>query len=180
MRRNTMRTKICYLITCHHEHREDIDDDEVLEEHAHDHHHEEEHHHSHHDATERTYNVNVNMKSGEYLQYVAKYGHHFSKELSEYAVSKISAPFPKIKYDKVEEILAQSDEALVDGNTMGDLYFEANRMKARHSSNTIKSDVHVVTLAIERINDTTDEEVFCEWCSNMKKRGEKIPWHDFI
>lgn len=173
-----MGTKICYLIKCGHEH-DDVDGVEAMEEREHEHHHEKETS-THHNATERTYNVNVNMKSSEYLQYVAKYGHHFSKELAEYAVSKISTPVARLKYEKVEEILTQSDETLVDGNTTADLYFEANKIKARHSSNTIKSDVHAVTLAIERINDTTDEEVFCEWCNNMKKRGEKIPWHDFI
>lgn len=164
-----MNTKICYLISCSREEADELDVGRKVAEEV-----------GKTRTADATYNVNINMKSEDFMKYTAHYGHHFNKKLAEYAVSKIPVPSTRIKYEKVEEILAQAAETLNKENTTADLYFEANRMKARHSANTIKSDVHLITLAVERLNDTTDEEVFCEWYNNMKRRGEKIPWKDFI
>lgn len=166
-----MRTKICYVVKCH----EDEESEERYEERR-------ESDVKEHEQKRETkeINVNINMKNTDYLQYIAKHGHHFSKELAEYAVSKLDNSNGKLKYDKVEEILTQSDEALTEGNTIADLYYLTNKIKSRHSTATIKSDVHVVMLAIECLNDPSDEEVFCDWCDNMKRRNEKIHWDKFL
>lgn len=142
------------------------------------HHHEEAHTHSeemHHEHKEHN-----NIKNGDYLQYIAKHGHHFCKELAKLAVSKLNDTNGRLKYEKVEEILSQSGESLTDGNTIADLYYMTNKIKSRHSTATIKSDSHVVMLAIEYLNDPSDEEVFCDWVDNMKRRNEKIDWNDFL
>lgn len=119
------------------------------------------------------------IKNSDYFKYISKHGHHFSKELSKYAIEKLYGN-EKLSYEKVEEILRQSDEILSDGDTIADLHFIVNRMKQRHSSHTIKSDSHIVLLSIEILNDPMSDEVFCEWVECMKRRKEEIPWYDFL
>lgn len=167
-----MKTKICYVVKCHDSDEEEERYEEGRESDANG---DEQKHKKHTDV-----NININVKNTDYLQYIAKHGHHFSKELAEYAVSKLDDANGRLKYDKVEEILTQSDEALTEGNTIADLYYLTNKIKSRHSTATIKSDVHVVMLAIECLNDPFDEEVFCDWCDNMKRRNEKIHWDKFL
>lgn len=157
-----MGRKVCYVVKCNEEEHEE---ERVHLEEMH-HEHKEQHHES--------------IKNGEYLQYIAKHGHHFCKELAKLAVSKLNDANGRLKYEKVEEILSQSGESLTDGNTIADLYYMTNKIKSRHSTATIKSDSHVVMLAIEYINDPSDEEVFCDWVDNMKRRNEKIDWNDFL
>lgn len=170
-----MNTKICYVIKGKHHHEEESEERkegvEVIEH---------KHHlsvHMHDSDKERDGHSTV--KNSDYFKYIAKHGHHFSKELSKYAVEKLYGS-EKLSYDKIEEIFKQSNEVLSDGNTIADLHFIVNRMKHRHSSQTIKSDAHIVLLSIESLNDPMSDEVLCEWIECMKRRKEEIPWHNFL
>lgn len=124
----------------------------------------------------------VTLKDEDYYKYIAKYGHHFSKKLSEHLVEELITPTDKIPYDKVEEILKQSDEELDEGHTLADLHYVANAIKARHSNSTVKSDVHVVMLAIEYLNDPnkSEGETFCEWFDSLKRKEKKVSWNKFM
>lgn len=161
-------TKICYLIRQHKENENK-------------HHHSEEnlqYEHKHHHDTEK--DDDATIKNGDYLKYIAKHGHHFCKELAKFAVSKLNNSNGRLKYEKIEEIFSQSGENLTDGNTIADLYYMTNKIKSRHSTATIKSDSHVVMLAVEYLNDPSDEDVFCDWVDNMKRRNENIDWSNFL
>ena len=168
-----METKIFYVMKKddekkrhHHEH----------EGYEHDH---QEYNHEHKEKKEHDHEHEHVVKNSDYFKYIAKHGHHFSKELSKYAVEKLYGS-EKMSYDKIEEIFKQSGEMLSDGDTIADLHFIVNRMKHRHSTQTIKSDAHIVLLSIESLNDPMSDEVFCEWIECMKRRKEEIPWHHFI
>ena len=170
-----MNTKICYVIKGKHHHEEESEERkegvEIVE-------------HKHHLSVhmhdgDKEGNGHSTVKNSDYFKYIAKHGHHFSKELSKYAVEKFYGS-EKLSYDKIEEIFRQSDEVLSDGDTIADLHFVVNRMKHRHSSQTIKSDAHIVLLSIESLNDPMSDEVFCEWVECMKRRKEEIPWHNFL
>lgn len=170
-----MNTKICYVIKGKHHHEEELEERkegvEVVE-------------HKHHLSVhmhdgDKEENSHSTVKNSDYFKYIAKHGHHFSKELSKYAVEKLYGS-EKLSYDKIEEIFRQSDEVLSDGDTIADLHFVVNRMKHRHSSQTIKSDAHIVLLSIESLNDPMSDEVFCEWIECMKRRKEEIPWRNFL
>ena len=167
-----MKTKFVYLVR-------DDEEKEKHHRHAHheEHHHDEEHHEHHHEEEHEHHKEKSgdSIKNADYFKYIAKHGHHFSKELSKYAVEKLYGS-EKMSYDKIEEIFRQSDEMLSDGDTIADLHFVVNRMKHRHSSTTIKSDAHIVMLSIESLNDPMSDEVFCEWIECMKRRKEEIPW----
>jgi hypothetical protein len=164
-----MRAKICYLVSTSAEDKEEIDDGivkRVVEEKT----------ETHHKTT------SDNIKDESYYHYISHYGHHFNEKLARYAVEKLNSLNPKICYEKVEEILKQSDEELDDSNTTADLYYVANEMKARHSSNTVKSDAHIVMLAIEYLNDPNklEGEIFCEWLDRLKRKDKKITWNSFV
>ena len=164
-----MKTKIAYLVR----------DDEEKEKHHHANHEEEHYEHHHEEEHKHHQEKSGDLKNSDYFKYIAKHGHHFSKELSKYAVEKLYGS-EKMSYDKIEEIFRQSGEMLSDGDTIADLHFVVNRMKHRHSSATIKSDAHIVMLSIESLNDPMSDEVFCEWIECMKRRKEEIPWSHFI
>lgn len=177
-----MKTKVCYILTAHREHEDG----------------EETRHHvigdvEKHDGdasnkgkTHRHKNgaddERVVLKNEDYYKYIAKHGHHFSKSLSECVVENLNSLNAKIPFCKVEEILKQSDDELDDGNTVADLHYIANTIKARHSTSTVKSDAHVVMLAIEYLNDPnkSEGEVFCEWFDGLKRRNSKVSWDKFI
>jgi hypothetical protein len=130
----------------------------------------------------RTHHNADALKDESYYHYISHYGHHFNEKLARYAVEKLNSLNAKIGYEKVDEILKQSDEELDDSNTVADLYYVANEMKARHSNNTVKSDAHVVMLAIEYLNDPNklEGEVFCEWIDHLKRKDKKITWNSFV
>ena len=167
-----MNTKICYVISHLHE-----SDDGDLEERDVERH--EEHHHEEHKEEKKS---KVILKDADYYQYIAKHGHHFNKELADYAISKLDSVNEKICYKKTEDLLTQADDKLSDGSTVADLYFIANTIKSRHSSSTVKSDAHVVSLALEYINDPNkvEGEIFCEWLDSVKRRNEGVRWAEFI
>lgn len=166
-----METKIFYVMKKDGEKKSSQHEHEGYE-------HEHDHHESHHENKEKKEHEHA-VKNSDYFKYIAKHGHHFSKELSKYAVEKLYGS-EKMSYDKIEEIFKQSGEMLSDGDTIADLHFIVNRMKHRHSTQTIKSDAHIVLLSIESLNDPMSDEVFCEWIECMKRRKEEIPWQHFI
>ena len=170
-----METKIFYVMRKDGEKKRHHHEHEGYE-HEHDHH---EYHHEHKEKKEHDHEHEHVVKNSDYFKYIAKHGHHFSKELSKYAIEKLYGS-EKMSYDKIEEIFKQSGEMLSDGDTIADLHFIVNRMKHRHSTQTIKSDAHIVLLSIESLNDPMSDEVFCEWIECMKRRKEEIPWHHFI
>lgn len=124
----------------------------------------------------------MTLKDEDYYKYISKYGHHFSKKLAEHMVEELITTNEKIPYDKVEEILKQSDEELEEGQCVSDLYYAANMIKARHSHNTIKSDAHVVMLAIEYLNNPNEPEgeLFCDWFDGLKRKNKTISWDKFM
>lgn len=177
-----MGTRVYHIIGTHHdeddEHQRDSSHEENTEKfemHAKTHHRED-------GKSEVHFKGKVTLKDEDYYNYIAKFGHHFSKKLSEHLVSELMTTGNKIPYDKVEEILKQSDEELDEGNTVADLYYVANVIKARHSTTTVKSDAHVVMLAIECLNDPnkSEGEVFCEWFDSLKRKDKKISWNTFM
>ena len=76
-----MNTKICYVIS--HLHESDDGDLEEMDVERH-----EEHHHEGHKEEKKS---KVILKDADYYQYIAKHGHHFNKELADYAISKIDS-----------------------------------------------------------------------------------------
>lgn len=158
-----------------HSPKEEGKNDEKFEVSAHTHHRED-------GKSEVHFQGKVTLKDEDYYKYIEKYGHHFSKKLSEYIVEEFITSGNKIPYDKVEEILKQSDEELDEGHTIADLYYVANMIKARHSNSTIKSDAHVIMLAVEYLNDPnkSEGETFCEWFDGLKRKNKTISWNNFM
>lgn len=160
--------KICFIISHLHESDDgDLEEKEV-----------ERVHHEHHKHEKEK----VILKDADYYQYISKHGHHFNKELADYVIGKIDSVNEKICYKKTEELLKQADDKLSDEDTVADLYFVANVIKSRHSNSTVKSDAHVVSLALEYLNDPNkvEGEVFCEWLDGVKRRNESVRWAEFI
>ena len=172
-----MGTRMYCVIKSHYEPNDEMEQERYRDEEDE---HEHEEHHTH--TKEHHEKEAVNLKDEDYYKYIAKYGHHFNKKLSEYVIENLASVNSKIPYDKVEENLKQSDEELDEGHTIADLHYIANLIKARHSNSTVKSDAHVVMLAIEYLNDPnkTEGEIFCEWFDSMKRKNKKICWKNFM
>ena len=117
-----------------------------------------------------------------FYKYIEKYGHHFNEKLAKAIVDKFVGVEPKITFNKVEEILKQWDDDLDYNNTISDLYVLANEIRATHSTTTVKSDVHAVSLAAENLNSPNKEEgdLFLDWVDILKRRGEKIDWKEYL
>lgn len=115
-------------------------------------------------------------------EYVKKYGHHFNKELALMVVDKFVSVNPKISFEKTEEILKHSDDALPEEVTIGDLYVMTNEIRATHSNSTVKSDVHAVTLAIENLNNPNRDcdDLFDDWVDILTRRKEYIDWEKYV
>lgn len=139
-------------------------------------------HHTEDGKSEVSFEGKMTLKDKDYYKYVEKYGHHFSRKLSEFLVKEFAKPETRISYDKVEEILKQSGEELDEGHTVADLYYVSNMIKNRHSTSTIKSDSHVVMLAVEYLNDPSksEGETFCEWFDGLKRKNKEISWNNFM
>ena len=123
-----------------------------------------------------------NVEDECFYKYIAKYGHHFNEKLAKEIVDKFVGVEPKITFNKVEEILKQWDDDLDYNNTISDLYVLANEIRATHSTTTVKSDVHAVSLAAENLNSPNKEEgdLFLDWVDILKRRGEKIDWKEYL
>lgn len=115
-------------------------------------------------------------------EYIKKYGHHFNKELALMVVDKFVSVNPKISFEKTEEILKHSDDALPEEVTIGDLYVMTNEIRATHSNSTVKSDVHAVTLAIENLNNPNRDcdDLFDDWVDILTRRKEYIDWEKYV
>lgn len=117
-----------------------------------------------------------------YGEYVRQFGHHFNRKFAENVVRAFSSVNPKIGYDKAEEMLKASGEVIPNDCTIADLYVMVNEIKATHSTITVKSDTHAMSLAIECLNSLNhdDSETFCDWVNILHRRGEEIDWKSFM
>lgn len=121
-------------------------------------------------------------KTDEFLeQYIKNNGHHFTKELAEEIVDRFVSVNPKISFDKTEEMLKHSDDSLPEEVTIGDLHVMVNEIRATHSTSTVKSDVHALSLAIENLNNPNkDNDLFDDWMDILMRRKEDIDWKKYI
>ena len=121
-------------------------------------------------------------KTDEFLeQYIKNNGHHFTKELAEEIVDRFVSVNPKISFDKTEEMLKHSDDSLPEEITIGDLHVMVNEIRATHSTSTVKSDVHALSLAIENLNNPNkDNDLFDDWMDILMRRKEKIDWENYV
>nr|DAM87844.1 MAG TPA: hypothetical protein [Caudoviricetes sp.] len=121
-------------------------------------------------------------KTDEFLeQYIKNNGHHFTKELAEEIVDRFVSVNPKISFDKTEEMLKHSDDSLPEEITIGDLHVMVNEIRATHSTSTVKSDVHALSLAIENLNNPNkDNDLFDDWMDILMRRKEKIDWEKYV
>lgn len=138
---------------------------------------------------ERKYKIEVSAvrhkdkeKTDEFLeQYIKNNGHHFTKELAEEIVDRFVSVNPKISFDKTEEMLKHSDDSLPEEVTIGDLHVMVNEIRATHSTSTVKSDVHALSLALENLNNPNkDNDLFDDWMDILMRRKEKIDWEKYV
>lgn len=121
-------------------------------------------------------------ETDEFLeQYIKNNGHHFTKELAEEIVDRFVSVNPKISFDKTEEMLKHSDDSLPEEVTIGDLHVMVNEIRATHSTSTVKSDVHALSLALENLNNPNkDNDLFDDWMDILMRRKEDIDWKKYI
>lgn len=139
-------------------------------------------HHTDDGHSEVHFKGKMTLKDADYYKYVDKYGHHFSDKLSRHLVDEIVSPTDKISYSRMCDLIPQLSEKLDDGNTLNDLYYMANIIKARHTDVSVQSDAHAITLAIEYLNDPekANGESFCDWMDAQARKENKVVWQDFI
>ena len=121
-------------------------------------------------------------KTDEFLEkYINNNGHHFTKELAEEIVERFVSVNPKIPFEKTEEMLKHSDDTLPEEVTIGDLHVMVNEIRATHSTSTVKSDVHALSLALENLNNPNkDNDLFDDWIDILMRRKEKIDWEKYV
>lgn len=115
-------------------------------------------------------------------RYISAHGHHFTKELAEAVVDKFVSVNPKIPFEKTEEMLKHSDDKLPEFVTMGDLHVMVNEIRATHSTLTVRSDVHALSLALEKFNSPNKEsdDLFDDWVDILARRKEDIDWEKYV
>lgn len=114
-------------------------------------------------------------------KYIENHGHHFTKEFAEDVVERFVSVNPKIPFEKTEEMLKHSDDTLPEEVTVGDLHVMVNEIRATHSTSTVKSDVHALSLALENLNNPNkDNDLFDDWMDILMRRKEKIDWEKYV
>lgn len=121
--------------------------------------------------------------------YLSHYGPHFTKELCEFAASKMYrvGPNGKKEYIKpytkaqVDEIL-QAYDVKLEYAQLHDATYVANMCKADYLGSSIVDEAHLAKYIKDTIDDpdAIDGFVFNRWIGDMKWLGVAIPWYDFV
>lgn len=121
--------------------------------------------------------------------YLSHYGPHFTKELCEFAVSKMykEGANGKKEYIKpytkaqVDEIL-QAYDVKLEYAQLHDATYVANMCKADYLGSSIVDEAHLAKYIKDTIDDpdAIDGFVFNRWIGDMKWLGVAIPWYDFV
>lgn len=119
-------------------------------------------------------------------RYVRDNGTHFTKELAEWASSKLNSTdqsFQPITPERLQDMMKQMgvSETEICG-TMGDLLYTVNHLKVRHYGQAVvKNNMQCLQLAVESFDDPNYEcgEVFGCWLLHMDNTHTEIPWDEF-
>lgn len=120
-----------------------------------------------------------------YLEYLKKFKFHFNYSLAEYAVSHLKFKDSSVKpldYNRVIDLLKDTELELSDNATMGDLYYMVNKIRAIYSGDIIKTDLRVLKMALECLEDPNilEGEILLQWLEHMYRVKKDIIWDKFI
>lgn len=118
-------------------------------------------------------------------QYIKKHKFHFNQGLSEYAVSLLNFVDPAAKvisYDKTADLMKGNGIKLPEESTHGDLHYVINKIRAEHTLETVKTDIHALKLAIECLENPNikEGEIFLQWLEHMYRVKKDVLWDKFI
>lgn len=122
-------------------------------------------------------------------EYLSHYGHHFSKRLCEYAVSKMKKeeggklkriePYTK---EQVENLLEKYDVDLKN-NKGYDACYVANMCKADYLGSSVPDEKHVALFIKDYLDDPdlkSDSRALDEYYAKCVREGIPIEWEDYI
>lgn len=122
-------------------------------------------------------------------EYLDKYGPHFNEHTLKFAVShmyyldnegKEVYITPSGEEDLVN--LINSNNIKIDNYHLYDCLYVLNMAKADFLSSSIEDEKHIILYVKDLIDDPDGYEglVFNRWCADLKGKGVKVNWHDFI
>lgn len=124
-----------------------------------------------------------------YREYKKRNGRHFTKELCEWAVSRMTRKDEKgneyrikpMEREEVERILGDYDIRLRH-NQGFDHVFAANMCKADYLGDSVPDMEHLARYVRNVIDDPDgyDGIVFCRWFADMCEKKVEVPWEEFV
>lgn len=124
------------------------------------------------------------------VSYLSNYGWHFNKKACDFAVSKMkkkSSATGKMESidpwnkEQVEEVLKKSSIMLENSN-LYDFVYVANMCRADFYKSSIPDEMHLAMYVKDVIDDpdASDGFIFRRWYSDMRGKGEGIPWEELL
>lgn len=120
-----------------------------------------------------------------YRKYIRLYGHHFTKELCEYATSMMeNEKGPVVGFTKreIEEKLQQQGIVL-EHNKLYDAVYVANMCRADFLGRSIQDDdFHLCQYIKDVIDDPDgyDGQPFARWIADMEATHTPVDWSEFV
>lgn len=121
--------------------------------------------------------------------YMSHNGPHFTKELCEFATSKMYKTLPNGKKEYIKGYTKQDVDTMLENygieleySQLHDCVYVANMCKADYLGSSITDESKVAKYIKDTIDDPDgiDGLVFNRWIGDMKWLGIAIPWDDFI
>lgn len=126
------------------------------------------------------------MRIDKYFRkYYRLYGPHFTKELCDFAVSKMEddkGPITPITKEELENKL-KAQKITLDYNKLYDAVYVANMCKADYLGSAVPNlDYNLCMYVKKTIDDPDgyDGQPFDRWLSDVEGLGIDIDWSDFV
>lgn len=122
-------------------------------------------------------------KDNGYVEYINKYGYHFTKELSDYICDIKNKNNKDIwTSNQIEKSANNLNLEFKHNATVGDLSYLTNTYFLQFHPDFIQDGVQCIKIANKILNDedSYDGMVFCRWISDAIGKNIKINWKDFI
>lgn len=120
----------------------------------------------------------------EMMNYLAYNGPHFTKELCDFAVSKMEDKNGKLEpYSKKDiDTFLHRNNITLKHNQLYDYVYVANMCKADYLYSSIIDENHLALFVKDTIDDPDgyDGIVFNRWFADMSKKGIAIDWAEMI
>ena len=129
--------------------------------------------------------ANALMSARGYLNYVEKYGYHFTDELADQATKMMeNADGSEHNWftTQVKAAILGMGVKIPDSVTWGDVAYLANMYYADLYPEVLKDEASCLKAAIQIANDKDGYTgmVFCRWTADVIGKAIKLEWEDFV